>query len=131
VIAIAVMNRILRARVHAATQAVDRAERGLRLIGRLIARFEAESFRSPRLAALHRAIVETRASLEVAALSRWVTRLAWQGNQFFAPLGILLLWGPQIACAIERCGSPELAATSRSGSMRSPTWRRSSRSAYA
>jgi hypothetical protein len=102
VIAIALMNRILRARVHAATQAVDRAERGLRLIGRLIARFEAESFRSSRLAALHRAVVETRASLEVAALSRWVSRLAWQGNQFFAPLGILLLWGPQIACAIER-----------------------------
>jgi len=102
VVAIALVSRIMRDRVDAATKAVDRAERGLRLIGRLIARFEAESFGSPRLVALHRAIVETRASAEVAALSRWVGRLAWQANQFFAPLGILLLWRPQIACAIER-----------------------------
>jgi DNA mismatch repair ATPase MutS len=92
---------MMHARVRDATQAVDRAERALRLIGRLIARFAAERFDSGRLVALHRALVETRASAEVAALSRWVTRLAWQGNQFFAPLGVLLLWRPQIACAIE------------------------------
>jgi hypothetical protein len=100
--AIGLASRLLHRRVHAATEAVDRAERALRLVGHLIARFAAERFESTRLVALHRVLVETHASAEVAALSRWVSRLAWQGNQFFAPFGILLLWRAQMACAIER-----------------------------
>jgi hypothetical protein len=101
-VVLALAHWLMRGRVRAATEAVDRAERGLGLIGHLIARFEREPCESPRLRALRHALAETRAAAAVAALSRWVSRLAWQGNQFFAPLGFLLLWRPQVACAIER-----------------------------
>ncbi|MEZ4215759.1 MAG: hypothetical protein R3E88_04725 [Myxococcota bacterium] len=88
--------------------------RSLDLLERVVALLEREPAfaASPdaRLRALHRALASDAhsAAREIARLRRWVALRDAMRNQLFAPIGALLLWGPQIALAIAawraRCG---------------------------
>ncbi|HYG69607.1 MAG TPA: DNA mismatch repair protein MutS, partial [Anaeromyxobacteraceae bacterium] len=71
----------------------------------LLARLEREDFGDdPRLRALRAALGEGegRASGRIAGLERLVARFEWAHNQFFAPIGFVLLWSPLHAAAVER-----------------------------
>jgi hypothetical protein len=93
----------LRKRVGAVVRAVELPGRDLGLLVALLARIERESFSAPRLAAL-RAALDTGGvppSRRIAQLERLITLLDARRNQFFAPLAPLLLWGTQLALAVE------------------------------
>jgi hypothetical protein len=93
----------LRKRVGAVIRAVELPGRDLGLLVDLLARIERESFSAPRLAAV-RAALDTRGvppSRRIAQLERLINLLDARRNQFFAPLAPLLLWGTQLALAVE------------------------------
>ena len=93
----------LRKRVAAVLRAVELPGRDLGLLAELLARIERERFDAPRLAAV-RAALETRGvppSRRIAQLERLINLLDARRNQFFAPIAPLLLWGTQLALAIE------------------------------
>jgi hypothetical protein len=93
----------LRARVAAVLRAVELPGRDLGLLAELLARIERERFDAPRLAAV-RAALETRGvppSQRIAQLERLINLLDARRNQFFAPIAPLLLWGTQLALAVE------------------------------
>jgi hypothetical protein len=94
----------LRRLVAEVTRAVDRPERNLLVVARLLARLERERFETPRLAALCAELAQgaSSASARILRLARLVDQLNVQRNQMFIPLAILLLWGPLWAGAIER-----------------------------
>jgi hypothetical protein len=96
--------------------AVERRSRDLALLANVLARLERATFTSPRLAAL-RAALDTPArspaeslaggrqvppSQRIAQLGNLLDLLSSRRNQLFAPLAYLLLWGTQMACAIEK-----------------------------
>jgi hypothetical protein len=92
-----------RARVRQTIARVDAPMRDLALFGALLERLERERFTAPRLQAL-RAALSTQGvapSRRIAQLQRLVDLLAARQNQLFAPLAALLLWGTQLAFAIE------------------------------
>ena len=94
----------VRAPVQAAIRSVEAPARDLRLFAELLARLEREPFEAPRLVAL-RSALETGGvppSRRIARLRSRVELLDARRNQLFAPIGGLLLWGTQLACAIER-----------------------------
>jgi MutS domain V/MutS domain III len=99
-----VLARQLHPRVEPIVIAVERAEPALALLTGLLARIERESFSSPRLAGLLSRLrgAEKPASQEIEKLRRLVALLDARRNQFFAPIGLLLLWTPNVAIAIER-----------------------------
>jgi hypothetical protein len=87
----------------------------LPVLARALACVEQERFSSPRLAEL-RAQLDTDGappSIQVARFARLVDLLESRQNQFFLPFSLLLLWGTQLAIALEawraRCG-PRIAA---------------------
>ncbi|RIK89356.1 MAG: DNA mismatch repair protein MutS, partial [Proteobacteria bacterium] len=89
--------------------------RDLALLARLLAVLEQAELRTPRLAAL-RAQVATEgvaASRRIRRLGRLVELLDARRNQFFAPLGAILLFTTQVALAVDawraQCG-PRLRA---------------------
>ncbi len=97
-------------RVEAVLGAIEAPARDLAQLAALILRVEREPVSAPRLVAL-RAALETHgvpASRDLARLHRLVTLLDWRRNQLFAPISLLLLWGSQLAFALEawrsRCG---------------------------
>jgi hypothetical protein len=97
-------------RVESVLGAIDAPARDLAQLAALILRVEREPVSAPRLVAL-RVALETDgvlASRDLAHLHRLVTLLDWRGNQLFAPIALLLLWGTQLAFALEawraRCG---------------------------
>lgn len=92
---VALVHRLLRDRVRAATRAVDASEAALSIVGAVIARARREPVASPRLVALRRAL--DGAPEAIAELERLVRLLGWMRNQVFAPVGALLFWGPQLA----------------------------------
>jgi hypothetical protein len=97
----------LRARVLPVIRKVSRPTRDLRLLRGLLERLEREPATAPRLLAL-RAALETRGlppSRRIAQLQRLVDLLDARQNQFFAPIGALLIWGTQVSLAVEhwRC----------------------------
>jgi len=100
----------VRSRVRPVLAAVAGPSRNLALLSALLERIEREAVSSPRLVALRRGLdTEGRPpSRRIAELQRLVDLLDARRNQFFAPIGGLLLWGTQIAVAIEiwrrRCG---------------------------
>ncbi len=83
---------------------VDAPARDLALLAKLIEGFESERFESPLLNRMRQNLASSGmvASQQIAGLHRLVTRLDWQRNMFFAPIGMALLWSAQIAIAIER-----------------------------
>ncbi len=100
----------LHRRVEAVLKAVEAPAKDLAQLAALIERVERESVASPRLVALREAleIDGVPASRDLARLHRLVTLLDWRRNQLFAPFSLLLLWGTQVAFALEswraRCG---------------------------
>ena len=100
------MARLLRGRIEQAVAAVDRAGTDLGLLAELLARIEREDL-PPGLRALL-GEGEASASKQIGELQKRVTLFEARYNQFFIPIGWLLLWDVQCAGAIgswrRRCG---------------------------
>lgn len=77
--------------------------RDLDVLRQVLERLEKEQFSTARLAALRRQLdTEGRpASKSIRHLRRLIDMNEWQRNILFAPVGALLLWGPQLAWAID------------------------------
>jgi len=105
----------LHRRVAPEIRDVERPLRDLRLLSGLLARVEREEVSSPLLAARRRALERDGRppSEEIARLQRLADLLDARRNQFFVPIGALLLWGTQVGLAVQdwraRCG-PALAS---------------------
>lgn len=85
--------------------AVDSPSHDLALLAKLLERLESETFSAPLLRQLRARLKtgsEQIASAQIAHLGRLVARLDWQRNAIFAPIAFVLLWGAQVATAIER-----------------------------
>jgi hypothetical protein len=82
---------------------VERSERSLALLGRLLQRIESEQFTSERLRQLRSALDRQGepASAQIERLRRLVALLDARRNQFFAPLAALMLWTTQVSFAID------------------------------
>jgi hypothetical protein len=100
----------LRSRVRGVIEGLERPARDLALLSGLLARIESEQTGCEYLREL-RAALEGEArppSRRIARLGRLVELLDARRNTLFAPLGLLLLWGTQLAMIIEgwraRCG---------------------------
>jgi hypothetical protein len=93
----------LRSRARRACHGLDGATRSLGLLSELLQRLEEEPFDEPRLAAVRERLVSGphAASLEVRRLRRLSDLRDAMRNQFFAPIGAMLLWGTQCALAAE------------------------------
>jgi hypothetical protein len=99
------------ARVQQVLSAVERRGRDLALLSNVLARLEDAAFTAPRLRQL-RAALDTTAhpgagravppSERIAQLGNLLDLLHSRRNQLFMPLAYLLLWGTQMAHAIER-----------------------------
>jgi MutS domain V len=105
---------IWRRRVHLVIASVNAPARHLRLLAEVLALVESEQVSAPHLAALHARLAATgdTASHRIAQLTRLVDLLESRQNQVFAPVALLLLWGTQLAWAIEtwrRRSGPSLA----------------------
>jgi hypothetical protein len=97
--------RALRDRMGHVLAATGRPAAELEVLSLLLARLEAEDLGDDaRLRALRGALGEgdARASVRIAKLEGLVGRLEWAHNQFFAPIGFVLLWTPLHAEAVER-----------------------------
>ncbi len=93
-----------RRRLRATLAGVERAGRDLGLLAELIRTIEAEPFESERLRALAADLGRDRsvaASRSARRLERLVELHDSMGNALFAPFGMLVLWAPQVACAME------------------------------
>jgi MutS domain V len=84
--------------------AVSSPSRDLALLGKLVARLEHETFRTPLLRRMQADLKASGlvASEEIGRLRRWVARLDWQRNMLFAPIAMAVLWSAQVAMAMER-----------------------------
>jgi hypothetical protein len=97
-------------RVQRVLAAVDRRGRDLALLSNVLARLESAAFTAPRLCEL-RAALDTTAhpgsgramppSQRIAQLGNLLDLLNSRRNQLFAPFALLLMWGTQMAHAIE------------------------------
>src|SRR3954470_783203 len=89
---------------HHVLHRIDTPERDLGLLAGLLARIESERFTSPRLAALHQALLTAGVppSRRIAQLRRLVSWLDSTHNMMFAPIAFILLLRPQLAVAIDR-----------------------------
>jgi DNA mismatch repair ATPase MutS len=105
----------MRPRVRRILDSVERPGRDLALLARMLSRVEEERFHAPRLAALRRAL-DTEGhppSVQIGRLNRLVVLLDSRRNQLFAPVAALLLWGTQLALAIEEWRSTTGPAVAR------------------
>jgi hypothetical protein len=100
----------LASRVRPVLAAAETPVQSLSRTASLLGCIESESFDSARLAQLRRELETTGRppSGELDALRRLVDRRDARRNQFFAPIGALLMWGTHVALALEswraRCG---------------------------
>jgi hypothetical protein len=95
--------RWLARRVKLVLAALDRRAHDLVLLSELLDRLEREPFQSALLKRL-RQMLETEghpASQQIRRLARLLHLLDSRKNQLFAPLAALLLWGTQLAMAID------------------------------
>ncbi len=99
----ALVSFALRARVSAVLGAIGARARDLSHLAVLLERVEAERFESPRLRALRAQLDdhEIPPSRQIKALHRIVAVLDWRRNQLFAPFALLLMWGVNVAFALE------------------------------
>ncbi len=93
----------MRTRVKRGMRSAAGATRDLSLLAGLLARLESEPGECQRLAALHAAFQSEGLppSRRIAQLRRIVDQLEARQNQFFAPIGALLLWGTHFGLAAE------------------------------
>jgi hypothetical protein len=93
----------LRNRVLAVLYSIHEPSRDLDLLSRILATLEKQVFRSPKLAALQAAIRigGNPASARIARLRRWIELLDSRDNVVVRMFGPPLLWGTQIAMAVE------------------------------
>jgi DNA mismatch repair ATPase MutS len=84
--------------------AIDTPDRDLGLVAELLARLEAQQFTSPRLVALHEALMTAGVppSRRIARLRSLVSWLDSTHNLLFAPIAYALLLRPQLAIAVAR-----------------------------
>ncbi|HEX7152671.1 MAG TPA: DNA mismatch repair protein MutS [Thermoanaerobaculia bacterium] len=96
--------RGLGARIEHVVSAVERTEPALALFAGVLHRLEREQFSSPRLASLRARLDRDGqpASEQIERLRKLVALLDARRNQFFAPIGMMLLWTTNVAIAIER-----------------------------
>ena len=89
---------------HQVLHAIDTPERDLGLLAGLLARIESQRFTSPRLAALHQALLTDGVvpSKRIAQLRSLVSWLDSTHNMMFAPIAVILLLRQQLAIAIDR-----------------------------
>jgi hypothetical protein len=101
---VALVMRLYRKRVAAVHAGVDRPGRDLLVLALVVGLFERETFTSARLVALGKKLEhgDERASRSIARLARLVDWANAYRNQFFVPIGWLLLWPVHFAYAIER-----------------------------
>jgi DNA mismatch repair ATPase MutS len=92
-----------RRRVSAVLASVNAPARHMRLLAEVLALIESEPAASPQVARLHARLAATgdTASHRIHSLTRLVDLLESRQNQIFAPVAMLLLWGTQLAWAIE------------------------------
>jgi hypothetical protein len=95
---------IWRREVRHVLHAVDMPDRDLGLVSDLLARIESQPFTSPRLVALHEALLTDGVppSARIARLRSLVSWLDSTHNLLFAPVAFVLLLRPQLAMAIAR-----------------------------
>jgi hypothetical protein len=101
----------VRHRVEEILGGVDASAKDLNLFAQLLERMEREPVTATRLTALKQEL-ETDgvpASGQINRLRRLVDLHDWEHNLFFRPLAFMLLWGPNVAFAIEQwritCGA--------------------------
>ena len=92
-----------RRRVRETQAAADAAGRGLAPLAELLDRLAAESFRSERLREIEARLAGSGrdAAAEIRRLRRCLDLADARRNQLFAPVAALLLWGTQLAFAVE------------------------------
>ena len=92
-----------RRHVQQVLKQTDAPARDLALLAELLALLEAQSFHAPRLATLRSQVsVDGRpASQRIRELRRLVELLDARRNQFFAPIGAVLLFTTQVAFAVD------------------------------
>ncbi len=97
-------------RVQRVLAAVERRGRDLALLSNVLARLEQATFTAPRLCELRAALATTAPrhkgrhvlpSQRIAQLGNLLDLLHSRRNQLFMPLAYLLMWGTQMAHAIE------------------------------
>jgi DNA mismatch repair ATPase MutS len=93
-------------RVNRVLASVEKSGRDLGMLAAVLARLEDAQFTSPRLAALHAELMEgdgtaTPPSQRIAALANLIDLLNSRKNQLFAPFAYLMMWGTQMAHAME------------------------------
>ncbi len=93
----------MRTRINRVVESVERPGRDLTLLSQVLARLEDESFTTPRLVDLRKALeCEDRPpSLQIARLNRLIRLLDARRNLLFSPIAAVLLWHIQLAFAIE------------------------------
>jgi hypothetical protein len=98
-----------RERIHQVLRTVERRARDLGLLASLLAVLERAPFASALLRRLQSDLQRTTRgerglmpSRRIARLGNLIELLDSRRNQLFAPIALLLLWGTQIAYAIER-----------------------------
>ncbi len=94
----------LRRRVTRCVSEVEQPVRDLDLLSEILLVLECERFNAPRLKELLALLAteERPASREISRLHRFRDLLDARRNQFFAPIGALLLFTTQIALAVDR-----------------------------
>ncbi|PRQ07688.1 MutS-related protein [Enhygromyxa salina] len=107
--------RALKDTLARAAGPADRHGRELSVLAALLARIEAEPFEDPRLVELRGALTSAGqpASQAIADLRRLAGWYEAQRNGLFAPIAVILMWGPNFAGAIERWRQrhgPQIAA---------------------
>ena len=92
-----------RRRVLHVLDAVERPGEDLDVLSQVLERLEREVFLSPLLVRLRRELDSEGhpPSMQIARLHRLIVLLDSRRNQLFAPIAALLLWGTQMAFAIE------------------------------
>jgi hypothetical protein len=93
----------LRARIESVLSAVEKRSEELGTLAGLLARLEAEPFESAELRACRDALLAAGrpASRRIEALRRLVATLDARRNMLLGPISPLLLWGTQVAFAVE------------------------------
>jgi hypothetical protein len=101
---------VLRSRVSPVLAAAETPVQSVARTSSLLRCVESEHFDAPLLAELRRELETTGRlpSVELEGLRRLVDRRDARSNQFFAPIGALLMWGTHVALGLEkwrdRCG---------------------------